>query len=320
MHLFSRLVGIDKLPQTESSMLPTDRSWLDLASRVGTVGAILLLVTGCVTAGGVASPAVPGGSPSSSTPATPAASSSASGFYLRAWQTQALAPQYTFAALPVATISDGKFIDGMVAVPAIYPGPLWVGPSVRTISAGGIDAIVAEARKQGLLGTKSDFVETSMPGAVTGHIQMVIDGKTYDLTGSPGALTTLQTPAPGSVTAFVEFWQEITGLSMWLPGELGQSSPYEPESLAVLALPPSRDTSGMAPNEVAWPLATPFSGFGAAMGNVTYRCAVVTGADLANLEPVVRRSNQLTRFVDSEKVKDSLLVRVLVPGEPNPCH
>jgi hypothetical protein len=93
--------------------------------------------------------------PSPSPSPAPSGSSSANGFYLRAWQTQALAPQYTFAWLPLATISDGKFIDGMVAVPAIYPGPLWVGPSVRRSAPKGIDAIVAEARKQGLLGQKA---------------------------------------------------------------------------------------------------------------------------------------------------------------------
>jgi hypothetical protein len=89
--------------------------------------------------------------------------------------------------------------------------------------------------------------------------------------------------------------------------------------MAVLALPPTDATGGITPNEVAWPLATPFSGFGTALGNDSYRCAVVTGADLATLEPVVKQSNQLTRFVDSAMVKDSLLVRAMVPGEPNPC-
>jgi hypothetical protein len=56
------------------------------------------------------------------------------------------------------------------------------------------------------------------------------------------------------------------------------------------------------------------------MGNDANRCAVVSGADLGKLEPVVKQSNQLTRFVDSAGVKDSLQVRVMVPGEPNPCQ
>ena len=298
-----------------------------LSSAMRKAGLLLAVgvLAGCTATGGTAGPTVPVvcGAPvasacgSSSTSANPSGSS-ADGFYLRAWKSQALPPQYTFTWLPVATVSDGKLIDGIVAVPAIYPGPLWVGPSVRTVSAEGTDAIVAEARKLGLLGTKSSFGEI-LPGGISIHIQMVIDGKTYDLEGDPNARTTAQTPAPGSVAAFLEFWQEISVLAAWIPGELGQSAPYEPDSLAVLALPPTDQTNGITPTEVPWPLTTPFSKFGTPLGGTANRCAVVTGADLATLEPVVKQSNQLTRFVDSEKVKDSLEVRVLVPGEPNPC-
>jgi len=296
---------------------------LSKLSRLAALTAVPFLLAGCVAAGGggagPASPSAPGGSPSPSA-TVPGGPSSAGGFYLRLWRTQALAPQYTFAWLSIATISDGKFIDGMVAVPAIYPGPLWIGPSVRSISVNGIDAIVAEARKQGLLGTKSDFVETLRAGGETGHIQLVIDGKTYDIVGDSAAAVPQSAPAPGTAGAFSAFWQKVTSLSMWLPDELGQSSSYEPDRLAVLALPPTQETSGITPSEVPWPLPTPFSKFGTAMGNGTYRCAVVSGADLGKLEPVIKQSNQLTRFVDSLGVKDSVQVRVMVPGEPNPCQ
>ena len=295
---------------------------LSKSSRLAAFMVLPFLLVGCVAGGGggsgSASPSAPGGSPSPST--APDGPSSSGGFYLRAWRTQALAPQYTFGWLAAATISDGKFIDGMVAVPAIYPAPLWIGPSVRTISAKGIDAIVAEAGKQGLLGTKTDFVETPKAGAAIGHIQLVVDGKTYELTGDSDSAVSDSAPAPGTAAAFASFWQKVTSLAMWLPDELGQSSSYEPDRLAVLALPPTQETSGITPSEVPWPLATPFSAFGTAMGNDTYRCAVVSGADLGKLEPVIKQSNQLTRFVDSLGAKDSVQVRVMVPGEPNPCQ
>ncbi len=311
-------------------MLQTDRPRRSMARWFGAMSAALFLVAGCVTAGaggagGTATPSAPGGSPSVTTPAPsvtplPSAPSSATGFYLRAWQTQALAPQYTFTWLPLATVSGGQYIDGLVAVPAIYPGPLWVDPTVQSISATGIDAIVAEARQLGLLGSTSDFIGSPMAGAMTAHIQLIIDGTTYNLTGSTDAAAPAgATSAPGTAAAFATFWQKLTELAMWLPDDLGQSSAYEPSSLAVLALPPTAASSGIKPNVVTWPLATPFSKLGTAMGNVAYRCAVVTGADLTSLLPVVQQSNQLTRFVDSAKVTDSLLVRAMVPGEPNPC-
>jgi hypothetical protein len=282
------------------------------------VAAALLLVAGCVGTGAVVSqpPA-----PSPSTPATPTpGTTSADGFYLRAWQTQALAPKYTFGWLPVATISGGQYIDGIVAVPMIYPGPLWVGPSSQKISPRAIDAIVAEARQLGLLGTKSDFTGAPMPGSMLGHIELVAGGTKYELTGSPAVdATDGATPAPSTPAAFAAFWNKITGLAMWLPDELGQSSSYEPTQLAVLALPPTDAPAPIKPTEVAWPLATPFAQFGTALGTNTYRCAVVSGADLAKLGPVVKQANQLTRFVDGAGTRDSLVVRVLVPGEPSPC-
>lgn len=291
-------------------------------SRLAAFMVLPFLLVGCVAAGGggsgPASPSAPGGSAAPST--APNGPSSSGGFYLRAWRTQALAPQYTFGWLAVATISDARFIDGMVAVPAIYPGPLWIGPSVRAISAKGIDAIVAEARKQGLLGSKADFIETPKAGAAIGHIELVVDGKTYELTGDSDSAVSDSAPVPGTAAAFASFWQKVTSLAMWLPDDLGQSSSYEPDRVAVLALPPTQETNGIAPSEVPWPLATPFSAFGTAMGNDTYRCAVVSGAELGKLEPVIKQSNQLTRFVDSLGAKDSLQVRVMVPGEPNPCQ
>jgi len=57
--------------------------------------------------------------------------------YLAGLQTLALAPQYTFGWLPIATISDGNFIDGMVAVPEIYPAPV-DRPVGRPISVKGM--------------------------------------------------------------------------------------------------------------------------------------------------------------------------------------
>jgi hypothetical protein len=116
------------------------------------------VLAGCVGSGsGGPSSSPAGSSPAGSSPASSAALSgpaSVSGFYLRAWQTQALAPQYTFGWLAPVTISDGQFIDGNIAIPAIYPGPIYLGPQSRPISDAGIAAIVAEARKDGLLADK----------------------------------------------------------------------------------------------------------------------------------------------------------------------
>jgi hypothetical protein len=292
--------------------------------RTVALAAVALLAAGCVgTGAGPSRPADPSAPASSSTPSVAPSDSqpTVGSLYLRAWESQALAPQYTFAWLPVLTIADAQVIDGNVAVPAIYPGPLWIDPSVRTISSRGIDAIVAEARKDGLLGDKSDFIDSPMPGAKMAHLSLILDGKTYELTGDPTALLRCMcTPAPATAGAFADFWQKLTGLQGWLTTELGASTPFEPESVAVLAAPPS-DTpvDGITAQQKPWPLTTPFASFGSAMGSDTSRCGVVTGADLALLLPAVKSANALTRFVDVNGTGDALQVRVMVPNEPSPC-
>jgi hypothetical protein len=300
-------------------------------SRLMQAGALLaaaLLLASCSKAADQTFTQTPtGGSPSSpsegssSASASPSPAAPSGGFYLRVWQTQALAPQSTFAWLPSVTVAGGQLIDGRVAVPAIYPGPLWIDPAVRSISAAGIDSIVAEVRTAGLLGTKRDFTDGALAGAVTGHIQIVVSGITYDLTGPVSTPDSTAAPAaPGTAAAFEALWQKLGDPTGWLAAALGPTAPYEPARLAVLAIPPTAASAGINPSETTWPLATSFASFGSAFGSTGSRCAVVAGADLAKLIPVVRQSNQLTRFVDDQGVKDSLLVRVLVPDEPGPCN
>jgi hypothetical protein len=271
-----------------------------------------LLIAGC-TAAGATNPPGHSASPGASGATEP------SGFYLRASQTQALAPQYTFGWLPLVTIADGKFFDGMIAVPAIYPGPLYIGLSFQTISAKGIDTIVAEARADGLLGSKTDFSEQILPGGISCHLQLVVDGVTYELSG-PCASGSDPAGAPGSSAAYSAFLYRLASLHAWLGPELGPSVAYTPSRLAVLVIPPVAYQDGpIIPDQKPWPLAAPFASFGSPMGSADYRCAVVSGADLAALLPAVQAGNQLTRFLDSKSAERSLQARVLLPGQTDPC-
>ena len=300
---------------TVFAKLPSKPSWLAVLAAVS-----LLTLSGCVASGGAVGTAHggPSATPASPAPVTPAGPPS-SGFYLRAWQTQALAPQYTFGWLPAVTIADGEYIDGRVAIPAIYPGPLYVGLSERPISANGIAAIVSEARADGLLDGAVDFSGITAPGSITAHIRLVVDGVAHDLAGPIPTDGTTTTTAPGTASAFSAFWNRIGTIETWLPAELGQSQPYLPASLAVLLTPPADASGGIAPTETPWPLASPVGTFGQPVGGSVYRCAVVTGADLAKLLPAVQAANALTRFVDSTAARTSLQVRALLPGEASPC-
>lgn len=247
---------------------------------------------------------------------SPSPSPSAEGFYLRAWVEQALPPQHTFAWLPNVTIADGVFINGVVAVPAIFPGPLVVMPNARAISASGQLRLIADAGQLGLLGGQTDFTGGGLaPGAPTGHIELIVDGATYRLTGDPGAPPA---PEPGTARAFSLFWQRVATVEEWQPAELGPLSQYVPERVAVAFVDP-QPAADVPANRVAWPLDEDFASTGQAWVVAGGRCATFSGDDLEVLRPVLSGATQIDVFVDGSGVERGLIVRPLVPGEPSPC-
>lgn len=254
--------------------------------------------------------------PPASTPSqTPAPSAATSDFYLRAWYTQSLPPQYTFSWLPPTTISDGVYLNGNVAVPAIYPGPLIIIPFASTITDAGIAQIVSEATRLGLLGDETDFTgDSAMPGAKLGQIEITADGKTRVLTGNPDlqivCITTPCEGAPGSPEAFAAFWRNVTALDMWLPDELGKGEQYVPERVALLLTETDIGSFSPPPTIVAWPLDVPLT---------DADCVTLEGTDLATMLPVLQAGTQLTIFGDGDTYRQPT-VRVLVPGEPSPCE
>jgi hypothetical protein len=106
----------------------------------------------------------------------------------------------------------------------------------------------------------------------------------------------------------------------WLEANLGPSTQYRPDRLAVLLVAPAQNNSGIAPNKTHWPLATAFADFGQPFaGGEGLRCGVVEGDDLAARLPALLKANQMTIFTDANAVEQSLNARALVPGEESPC-
>lgn len=265
-----------------------------------------LIASGCVAAGST------GSTESASPRASDNPSASTSGLYLRAWQSQALAPQYTFGWLPSVTIANGQLIDGMVAVPAIYPGPIYVGLSSRTISQTDVDAIVALARQDGILDSNNDFSQGMMPGGIASNVLIVVDGTSYQVEAP------VANAKSANAARFTDFLGKIQSLGTWLT-DLGPEKSYTPDRLAVLVGAPKAPDQVLTstPKPATWPLTAGLDTFGTALAG--YRCGVVTGADLTALLPIVQAANQLTIFTDSAGHQASLQTRVLVPEEPGPC-
>lgn len=294
-------------------------------SRLRLTGFALLLISivGCT---GAASSPSPTPSPSQSPTPTPQPSPpNEGGLYLRAWETQALPPPSTFLSGPLVTVSEGIWIDNMVAVPAIFPGPLLILQNARTITPAGEQAIIDQARELGLLEGPTDFTGGGVaPGGVTANLLLIIGDTRHELIGDPGrakfcADGKLCPVDPGTPEAFAAFWSVLQDTS-WLEANLGPNNRYQPERLAVLVVAPATANGDIMPNKTEWPLDADFATFGAPfVGGEDLRCAVVSGDDLAALLPALLNANQMTVFVDSAGVEKSLNVRALVPGEDPPC-
>jgi hypothetical protein len=268
------------------------------------------------------------GAPSPSPAPTPSPSpqpspSPSAAFYLRAWYTQSIPPRGTFNWLAMATVADGVFLDGNVAIDMIFPGPLTILPIARQITPDGIALLIAEARRLGLLSDTTDFTGGQpMPGARLGQLELVVDGVTYNLTGNPDlAIQCVRAPceaAPGTPEAFAAFWQELSLSGTWLDAELGPSQQYVPDRVALLLAPP---TNQALPNQlVDWPFDTPLAEAGVEFpGEAGDRCVTLSGEALDAIWPTLRDGNQLTVFADSAGTQAAPIVRVLVPGDESPC-
>ncbi|MGD0015604.1 MAG: hypothetical protein ABSD56_14475 [Bryobacteraceae bacterium] len=306
----------------------------------GTALAVTVFVSGCggaaatPTAGAGATP-TPGGSATAAATATPTAttaaspSSAVSGFYLRSWSIAPIGPEDTFGSVPLV-ISNGQLLTAKYP-PAADPYPIYAQPVRRTISGAGLTKILAEVQNDGLLGTVTSFEcphgedDPMMAGTATQHLVLIVGGASHEVTAScpyqqpspaPGI------PAPATWAAFQHFVSLLSDPASWLGAEIGPASPYDPDKLAVLAVPMETgpDASAETPNPVdvmAWPLTAPFTMFG--VGSLGGRCAVVEGADAAALLPVVKVAYGTTVFRDRTGAFASVIVRAFMPGEPDPC-
>jgi hypothetical protein len=297
-----------------------------MRSHRGFVAAICvaaLSASACGSSGATRAP-----SPAASTPTTTAAPSSSpspSTFYLRWWTTAPLGPEDLFATAPLV-ISDGALLS------VVYPEegsiyPLFIQPTSQTITDAGLAKIEAEARDDGLLGPVTEFECDHAPGAqplegaATSHVVMIVDGETHELTAScdyaqptpaPG------TPVPATWAAFERFESYLGDPESWLGADLGPATTYDPDSLAVLAIPLPDDVD-VPDNLVTWPLGD-FATFGSVFQGGETRCAMVSGADEATLLAVIKPLPLEAVFVDGDNDVRLLVVRALMPGEPDVCN
>ena len=278
--------------------------------RLGMAIGLVVLLAGCSSVGG-----------------SPTPSSGAAQYALRATQHQSIPPESQFTWLPYALITADGLVVTQGPVPAIFPGPLLPNLQGAPISEAGYDRVVTRARALGLLDGDGDVTPPeTMPGSLSGLIELRVEGALRQITGDPNrtieCITTPCDPAPGSPEAFGTFWREIGDLRSLVGDELGADAPYHPEGYALLIGVTPPDDAGLAPQVLPWPLETPLAATGMPIGDADLpRCATIEGEDAATLEATFAAANQLTQWADAGgDAADamSIAVRPLLPGD-DPC-
>jgi hypothetical protein len=283
--------------------------------------AVAALVAACSFGASPSPTPSPGGS---SNPSPPVGGS----VVFRATLVQALPPIAQFEWLPLVTVTaDGRLLlPGPVGL--LYPGPLVAPVEERAITPAGVEILVGAVRDAGLLTGQVDFTGGSLrPGQAAGRLEVVVDGRRYEIIGDPSRVVRCGDPparcipAPGTPEAFAHFWLRLADLPGWLGSELGPARPYVPTAYAVLVGPPPED-GGLAQAPATWPIEPRLAEFGAPLhGDPARRCGLVTATAADELRPALEAANELTPWIDGGRPEPryGLTVRPLLPGDPDPC-
>lgn len=246
------------------------------------------------------------------------ASTSATGFTLRIHTAGGfLPPGADIVGVPQFTLtSDGRIVTSGPMI-ELYPGPALPNMLQRTITRAGIDAIIAEARKDGLFGPDKHYDNDMVADAGTTFFIIEDGDERHQI--SAYALGGFEIGDNASEEAKAEraklqhFIEQIGDLDKWLPeGSLGEEESFEIEAMRVVALDSPGDRGdGVKAGEMDWPL-SPLATFGEESGPI--RCGVVTGADLERLLPSARKATQITDWKSDGK-KYNVLMRPQLPDE-----
>jgi hypothetical protein len=223
---------------------------------------------------------------------------------------------FAFVNTPSLIVSG----DGQVYVPGIttmqYPGPMLSPMSVRTITPGGIQMLLAAADEAGLLASPPDYsAEIGVADAANTVVTIRAGGQTYthsayalgfgtDAQGNPAAEST---PARVALQGYVLLLQDLS-TAVGAP-QLGAESVFVPTEYRLQAMPAApADLANVdpAPTVVEWPAA---SGLDLA---TAAECARVTAAAAGT---VFADADSNTIFQQSEQLYRISAAGVL-PGDP----
>jgi len=223
-----------------------------------------------------------------------------------------VAPGTDFVGLPQVLISGDGRVFTPAAITMIYPGPLVMPLSVRSITQEGIGKVVELADSYGLLGPAPDYAQKpgmQVADAPDTVVTVVVDGTPYEHRAY--ALGFEFSDGSGSTAArdsLAEFVAAVTGDIASVAGadNVGEDQGWVPTQYRFQAMPvdPAQWTEP-SPTIVDWPTAT-----GVALADAA-KCATV---DAAAVGALFTDANQLTFFHEGDVVYQ-LAVTGVLPGD-----
>lgn len=226
-----------------------------------------------------------------------------------------------FTNMPVLSVyGDGRAISQGPII-AIYPGPALPNLQVAKISPAGMQRLLAAAREAGLLERGGDYGQPAVADGATTTFTVAAEGEIFETSiyhlspdnTSDGVLTKDQLALRARAESFQSTVYDLQG---WLGDDISAEQPYEWQALSILITPgdPNRDDpSGIEPRIVDWPLAD-LATLGEVHPQTQGRRAVITGADLETLRPLVEQADTLTLWKSGDSFY-SLFLRPLLPDE-----
>jgi hypothetical protein len=228
--------------------------------------------------------------------------------------------EWTLTSLP----SFSLYGDGTLVLPGaqieLYPGPALPAISTRTVTEGGIQAMLEEVLRS-IDGVPDEMLDMGSVGLAdvpttvitirAGDVDRTI--KVYglsELTERPQHMSDEEFQARGRLQQLVT---KLEGLATWLPdGSLGTETSYEGSGARLFV---SEYRKVDLPQEpITWPLQEDLDRFGDDAVSDTYRCGIVEGAEWTTLREAASQANELTPWSASD-ARFSILFRPLLPDE-----
>jgi hypothetical protein len=229
-------------------------------------------------------------------------------------------PGVLLTQMPTFTLyGDGRVITQGPQI-MIYPGPALPNLIERAVSQKGVDSIVREAARAGMLGEDRQLPLDTIADAPTTTFTLVAEDRRHVVSvyalGMEGS-TRLSGRDREARKALADFHERLTGLENWLPaGSVGEERQFEIERMRVFIRPgaPVAEDPSLQQPPAEWPLPGPLSEFGGPADQPELRCGTVEGEDLKLLLPRVMQANQLTPWTSAGETY-TVLFRPLLPDE-----